>query len=240
MNTASVPYQFNPSITQPAYLTRNRLLRSVAELAPSLQGKVLDFGCGAKPYQSLFTQAAQYIGVDYQNEGHSHENEHIDFFYDGKTLPFANGEYDAIFSSEVFEHVFNLDGIMKELNRVLKPGGSLLLTCPFAICEHEVPNDFARYSSFAIRHILEKNGFTVTRQFKTANAVETVFQLWINYIHQYITPFVAKIPVVRSVFRVTTYGILNLTAIALGALLPRGESLYLNNVVLAQKNGAAI
>ena len=62
-----------------------------------MQGKVLDFGCGKKPYQSLFTNAEEYIGVDYEGEGHSHQNETIDVFYDGKKIPFENNTFDNIF-----------------------------------------------------------------------------------------------------------------------------------------------
>jgi len=44
--------------------------------------------------------------------GHPHLNEQIDVFYDGKKVPFEDGHFDAIFSSEVFEHVFNLPDIL--------------------------------------------------------------------------------------------------------------------------------
>ncbi len=226
--------QFNPSITQSNYLVRNRLLRSIQRLAPRLQGRMMDFGCGRKPYQSLF-QVDEYIGVDYDNPGHPHDNEAIDVYYDGRTLPFPDKDFDSIFSSEVFEHVFNLPQILPELARVLKPGGLMLLTCPFAFCEHEQPNDYARYTSFAMRHMLEQAGFEMVEQLKTGNSIEAIYQLRLVYIHQHITPIVRKIPVVRSVFRLFTYTIMNLAALGLSRLLPAGKDLYLNNVILCRK-----
>lgn len=234
MRNNTLAYEFNPDITFPAYLTRNRLFSSIKIYSQELTGILLDFGCGTKPYRNLFN-IDQYIGLDYENPGHPHMNEQIDVFYDGKHIPFKDEHFDAVFSSEVFEHVFNLEEVLKEIHRVMKPGAKILITCPFCICEHEVPNDFARYSSFAIRELFNRNGFEILQQDKTGNAVETVFQLWIMYIHQHITPYIRKIPLIRSIFRFTTYTSLNLMALVLARLLPKRKDLYLNNVVLAEK-----
>ncbi|HNP24058.1 MAG TPA: methyltransferase domain-containing protein [Panacibacter sp.] len=234
MKLKQIAYEFNPGITYPAYLTRSRLLRSIAGHAGKLKGVLMDFGCGSKPYKSLF-EVDKYIGVDFENPGHPHLNEQIDVFYDGHSIPFEDNHFDSVFSSEVFEHIFNLDEILKEINRVMKPGGMLLITCPFSICEHEVPHDFARYSSFGIKSMLERNGFEIIQQNKTGNSIETVSQLRIMYIHQHITPHIRKIPILRSVFRFIVYTGINLYAVVLSKIFPAGEDLYLNNVVLCRR-----
>lgn len=231
---SKIHYEFNPKITYPAYLTRNRLLRAITLYSKELKGVLMDFGCGSKPYKSLFN-VDKYIGVDFENPGHPHVNEQIDVFYDGKHIPFENEYFDAVFSSEVFEHIFNLDEILKELNRVTKQGGLMLITCPFAICEHEVPHDFARYSSYGIKYLLEKNGFEVLQHEKTGTSIETIFQLRIMYIHQHITPYIRKIPIVRSVFRFIVYTTLNVAAIFLSSIFPAGSDLFLNNIILCKK-----
>jgi SAM-dependent methyltransferase len=234
MNFKQVPYDFNPNITYAAFLTRNRLLKKIAALAPELKGKLMDFGCGSKPYRSLF-QVDEYLGIDIENPGHPHANEQIDVFYDGKKIPFTDETFDSVFSSEVIEHVFNLNEALSEINRVMKPGGVILITCPFAICEHEAPNDFARYSSFALKYIFEQNGFEILKQDKTGNNVETVFQLWTMYIHQHITPYLRKIPLIRSAFRLITYTSLNILGLLFSKIFPDRKDLYLNNILLARK-----
>ncbi|HEV3414132.1 MAG TPA: methyltransferase domain-containing protein [Puia sp.] len=236
MKKGQLPYEFDPPITSPAYLTRNRLLKGIARHTTAMTGRLLDFGCGSKPYRSLF-RVDEYIGLDFENPGHPHVNEQIDVFYDGKRVPFEDFSFDCIFSSEVFEHVFNLPEVLEELNRVLKPGGLILVTCPFAICEHEVPNDFARYSSYGLRYLMNEHGFEMVMQEKTGNSVETVIQLWIMYIHQHISPVFRRIPGVRSAFRFLTYTSLNLWALLLSKILPDSRDLYLNNIIVCKKRG---
>src|SRR5438309_1381662 len=192
---SGISAQFKPPLTQSNFLIRNRLLQAIQKLAPELNGRLLDFGCGQKPYRTLFN-VKEYIGVDFENPGHPHENEAIDFFYNGTQLPFEAGQFDSIFTSEVFEHVFNLPDILKELNRVLKVHGMLLVTCPFAFCEHEVPNDFARYTSYGLTSLLQQNGFEIVRFLKTGNTHEAITQLRLVYIHQHTTPWFKNIPVV--------------------------------------------
>jgi SAM-dependent methyltransferase len=153
----------------------------------------MDFGCGSKPYQALFTGVTAYIGVDYNGQGHNHENEQIDVYYDGITIPFEDNSFDSILTNEVLEHIFNLEEIIGELYRVLKPGGKILITTPFAWMEHETPNDFGRYSSFGMKNLLERNGFTILEMEKTTNYLQTQTQLrntyWCNHFFPRFRPF---------------------------------------------------
>ena len=232
--TNNINYTFNPKITFPAFLVRNRLLNGIKRQVPLLKGRLMDFGCGSKPYKSLFT-VDEYIGIDFENPGHDHTNEQIDVYYDGKKIPFDDNYFDSAFSSEVFEHVFNLPEVLKEIHRVMKKDALILITCPFAICEHEAPNDFARYSSYALRDIMQKNGFEVVAQEKLGNSVDVVVQLWIMYVHIHIMPCFRKLPIIRSGIRYFTYISLNILAILWGKFFPDGNELYLNNLILCKK-----
>jgi SAM-dependent methyltransferase len=231
----TIPYEFDPGLSFPAYLTRNNLLNSIRKYAPQLRGRLMDFGCGSKPYQSLF-DVSEYVGVDYASEGHPHEGEQIDVFYDGKTLPFPDNHFDSVFSAEVFEHIFNLSEILPEIRRVMKPGAKILVTCPFAIVEHEVPNDYARYTSFALKHLFNNAGFKVLDYEKAGNHIETIMQLRIMYWHLHILPVVRKIPIVRSGLRLLIFSGLNIWAKLKSAVLPDQRDLYLNNIILCEKN----
>lgn len=226
--------EFKPSLFHPYYLIRTRLYEKISQYAGVLNGRMLDFGCGSKPYKPLLN-VEEYVGVDIENEGHSHENEEIDVYYDGKTIPFEDNYFDSALTSEVFEHVFELPAMLKEINRVLKPGAKILITCPFVWKEHEVPNDFARYTEFAMRDMLTKAGFEVVSFDKSGNFIEVISQLRVLYFFDTIYPKVARIPVFSWLFRLLFMFIPNISALMAGSILPRNKTLYFNNIIVASK-----
>ncbi len=197
---------------------------------------MLDFGCGSKPYRSLF-QVDEYIGLDYENPGHSHENEQIDVFYDGAKIPFPDAVFNAVLATEVFEHVFNLDKNLQEIHRVMKPGGRLLLSVPFVFMEHEIPHDFARYSSFGMRNLLERNGFKVECIDKTSNYVDVLGQMGLWYLNNTFVGWLRNIPLIGKQVRILGIVIMNLMTLFFSRILPKRDDWYLGLVVLAQKPG---
>lgn len=119
--------------------------------------KILDLGCGFKPYKNLYENFKESIGIDLETSVHL--NSEIDFFYDGKNIPFEKDYFDCVLCTEVLEHVENPDLFLKEINRVLERDGILILTVPFLQLLHEIPYDFNRFTPFALKKILHDNGF---------------------------------------------------------------------------------
>jgi SAM-dependent methyltransferase len=219
-------------VINPVYIIRNGLYKSIKQIAPTLTGDILDFGCGSKPYESLFTGSTNYFGVDIYTTGHNCLNCKADYFYDGKTLPFDDCKFDAIVCFEVFEHVPNIDEVLLELHRILKIDGQLLISVPFAWHEHEIPNDFVRYTSFGITHFLNKNGFLINKIEKTTTYFLAIGQLFIGYLCQYVLPQGRKLgwfSQLLVIFPIT------LVFLALNYLLPKRYGYFCNCVVLAKK-----
>ena len=227
-------YSFKPDIFYSGYILRSKLFKSISIQAQKLKGKMLDFGCGSKPYRSLF-DVDEYVGVDFMGEGHSHENEQIDVFYDGKTLPFPDDTFDSVFSSEVFEHVFNLEEMVVEIKRVMKPGALILVTCPFAIPEHEEPNDYARYSSFGLKHLFLKNGFSVDHFEKIGNHWDALVQLRITLFSLVLLPKLNRIPVLNKLIPGIVYFYFNIKYLLFSKLFQKKNQLYLNNLIICKK-----
>lgn len=230
-----IPKNFNPRMSSPDYIMRGKLLKAIISNSSYMKGKLMDFGCGSKPYKSLLN-VDEYIGVDFEGEGHSHKNETIEYFYDGTTLPFTDNTFDSIFCSEVFEHVFNLEEIVKELYRVLKPGGGMLVTCPFAIAEHEMPNDYARYTSVGLQHLLAKNKFKIIHFEKTGSNFETVMHFRIMYFNMGIMGKLNKFKFLQNIIDPFGVYLLNLYTKIMLPILPKRKDLYLNNVIIVEKN----
>jgi SAM-dependent methyltransferase len=219
------------AILRPDYIIRGGLFRTIRSLAPSIEGVVLDFGCGSRPYQELFTGATRYIGVDLEVSGHDHSDSRVDVFYDGKTLPFPDETFDAVLSFEVFEHVFNLSDLLAEIRRVTKPHGTLLISLPFAWHEHEQPYDFARYTSFGIKHLLSESGYEVVQLEKTTTHILATFQMFIAYL-TLIRPRARILRLLRQVCLIFPCTVL---AYVLSGLLPKRDEYFCNLVLKARK-----
>lgn len=214
----------------PFFITRRLIYYSISGIAQNLKGnQLLDVGCGTKPYQNLF-QFEKYIGIDF-DKGGANQNPHADFLYDGKKFPFDENEMDCVLATEVFEHVFEPERFLSEVSRVLKPGGKLLITVPFAWPEHEQPFDYSRYTSFGLKYILEKNGFQIILQRKTGNFVLAIGQLINEYFYEV---FIQYRPVYQ-ISRITIFPFLTLSTLFINFLLPKRSEYYLDNVILCQK-----
>jgi len=229
-----MPGNFNPGLSHPFYFIRHGLYNAIAGHAGSLKGKLLDFGCGSKPYRSLFS-VEEYIGLDFEKTGHDHSNEQIDVFYDGKTIPFAEAHFDSILCSEVAEHLFDLPAALAEMNRVLKKGGKLLLTCPFVWGEHEAPYDYARYTQFALKDILEKSGFSIVEYNKKGTFIEAITQMRVLYFVETAGPVLAKLSYPGALFLKVSVFMINAWGKFKNWLLPARHGLYLSNILLAEK-----
>lgn len=228
--------QFMPSFLgvffNATYLNRRTIYQSILKNKANMSGVLLDFGCGSKLYEPIF-DTTKHIGVDLEvNEGHSNPTDKVDFFYDGKKLPFEDHYFDSVFSSEVFEHVFNLEDIIREITRVLKPGGNLMITIPFSWPEHEQPNDYARYTSFGIKDLLTRSGFKISIHEKGPSYIETVFQQLINYIYFVLFPSNNTLKFLLTPFFISPF---TLMAIVLGKILPRSDANFINQIVVAKK-----
>ena len=218
-------------LVNPSYFIRRGLHKALRRHASEMHGAVLDFGCGSKPYRSLFSAADRYVGVDVEVSGHNHRTSAIDVFYDGKTLPFEVATFDHVVALEVFEHVFNLIEILAELRRVVKPGGSLLISIPFAWPEHEQPYDFARYTSFGIVHVLEQAGFDIQSVEKTTSDVRAIGQLAVDYVGNMLVP---RLGITGKILRAIATIPLNLGIALADAVLPAPGDLYGGLVVRAR------
>jgi SAM-dependent methyltransferase len=112
-----------------------------------LSGSVLDLGCGEGPYRHLLGAGARYIGVDFEGSGHFEYAGVPDVIhYDGKKLPFDTASIDHVLCTEVLEHCPAPDQIVREIHRVLRPGGTALFTVPWSARYHYIPHDYFRYT----------------------------------------------------------------------------------------------
>jgi len=124
-------------------------------------GRLADLGCGKVPFYQVYRPlVTEVVCVDWDTVERT--NPFLDFCCDlNEPLPFKNGEFDTIILSDVLEHLRQPEKIWKEMNRILAPGGKVILNVPFFYKLHEKPFDFYRYTEFALRNFAENSGFSV-------------------------------------------------------------------------------
>jgi SAM-dependent methyltransferase len=214
----------------PFYFARRGLNMAMVNVSREITGSLLDVGCGSKPYRDIFN-VDSYKGLDIDSPI-TRECGMADDLYDGKMFPYSSDSFDSVLCNQVLEHVFNPDEFLQEINRVLKLGGKLLLTVPFVWDEHEQPYDYARYSSFGLRALLEKNGFAI-RQHKKLGADATIlFQLANAYLFKVTQSWSSF---AKLIFTATVMGFINVLGVIAGKCLPDNPDLFLDHVVLAEK-----
>lgn len=131
------------------------LIRKLRERA---RGDLLDVGCGSMPYRTLVAgQVGSYDGLDV--EARSTDVRYVASATD--MAPIAAESYDTVLCSEVLEHVDQPWLAVAEIARVLRPGGTLILSVPFLSRLHEEPNDYYRYTRHGLRSLLDATGLQV-------------------------------------------------------------------------------
>lgn len=217
----------------PVFILRYWLYRSIQKYSKKLYWNVMDFWCWAKPYRDLFSNVENYIWLDIEASWHDHRSSKIDVFYDWNKIPFDDNHFDWVFTSEVLEHVFNLDDMLIEIHRVLKKDWTLFLTIPFCIWEHEAPYDFGRYTSFWIRAILEKRWFTIIEHEKVNTYFQTIINFIVCFISESLTTQNKFLNIILLFIKLPLYVILNF----IGYIFPIwSQSVFTNQIILAVKN----
>jgi SAM-dependent methyltransferase len=136
------------------------LEREMAEFAGRLPAGalVLDAGAGEQPYRHHFLHC-RYEAADFEAVKKRYATS--TYVCDLARIPVEDGRFDAVVFSQVMEHLPDPLAVLKELHRVLKPGGVLFYSGPLWFEEHEKPYDFYRYTSFALRHLFEASAFQI-------------------------------------------------------------------------------
>tara|TARA_R110000868_G_scaffold14457_5_gene67377 strand:- start:29293 stop:30006 length:714 start_codon:yes stop_codon:yes gene_type:complete len=143
------------------YLIRKSLFEAVKILKPLLHGDVLDLACGIMPYKYFLMDEKinKYIGVDLEPTEY-HNSVNPDYYWDGITIPLTDASVDFVIATEFLEHYFDTALVLKEINRVLKPGGIFFFTVPSIWPLHEVPYDYHRFTPYALKEHFKNTEFT--------------------------------------------------------------------------------
>jgi SAM-dependent methyltransferase len=161
------------------------------------------------PYKNFILQnssVTKYVGLDIENALQYDSVLKPDFTWNGIIMPFENCKFDCAFGTEVLEHCPKPEIVLKEVNRVLKPGGVFFFTVPFLWPLHEVPYDEFRYTPFSIKRLLEDSGFQdieITATGGWHSSMAQMLGLWVrrapmtirkrNFLSTVLKPIIRKL-----------------------------------------------
>ncbi|MDP6527893.1 MAG: methyltransferase domain-containing protein [Candidatus Pacebacteria bacterium] len=115
-------------------------------------------------YRTHFFNHADYYGVDFWHDKFIPEGKIEKDVEDQKryVMPYEDNTFDVVLTTKVImEHVSEPREVVKELHRVLKPGGEIFIVAPLVRRQHQIPHDYFRFTEFGIRYLLEKEGFSI-------------------------------------------------------------------------------
>ncbi len=173
--------------------------------------KVLDVGCGYGEHYTIFqTPGIKYHGIDIDKE--ALRNFKIGTYTNAENIPFESNKFDLAICIDVIEHTDNPDKVVKEINRVLRFGGRLIITVPhyFFPATYDPINAILRifnkkipigmwawghkrlYTKDSFKKILEKNNFRIIKFSGGSHGFIAIFVNYLPYIGTYIIAPVLK------------------------------------------------
>jgi ubiquinone/menaquinone biosynthesis C-methylase UbiE len=133
---------------------------------------ILDIGCGEQPYRK-YCDHLSYVGQDFceyngVGDGKGLQNEKwmvkADIVSESENIPVEDESFDVILCSEVLEHVHDPISTLEEIDRIIRPGGIVLITTPFTSMTHQSPFFYCTgFSENFYKFHLNRYNLTITR-----------------------------------------------------------------------------
>jgi SAM-dependent methyltransferase len=157
----SIKRLLDDTYLHPRHISRREIASFVRTEGPRLTGRLLDVGCGKKPYGRLLPNVDQHWGSDMPSTMHGLE--HANVFASALALPFPDHTFDSVMCTEVLEHTPDPATGLREMARVAKPDALLLLTVPASEQLHEKPYDYCRFTCYWLEYLMSETGWEIMR-----------------------------------------------------------------------------
>jgi SAM-dependent methyltransferase len=140
--------------------------------------RVLDVGSGVKPYFPFFEPyAKEFVSVDIENPA-------ADLQGAVEDLPVPDASFDVVICNQVLEHCADPAQAVRELRRVVAPGGRVLASTHGVQVYHPAPDDLWRWTHTGLERLFADNGdwrsVTVTPSSGTTACVGMLISIYVE------------------------------------------------------------
>jgi SAM-dependent methyltransferase len=207
-----------PSITNPNWLVlqkRRELFRRWLRDALPEKPMVLDVGGRIQPYRSLLPQGSPYFAVDLR------ATPLVNCIAQAERLPFLNDRFDLVLCTQMLEYAPEPACVISEIYRVLRRGGTLLLSVP-TVFPRDADEDRWRFLPGAIRDLL--SNFVTVEVIAEGSSIVGLFRSVSVCCHIF-----AKYAVVRKALSYTLIPVLNIAGWALEESIGSSNDVFAAN-----------
>ena len=155
-----------------------------------------------------------------------------DFFYDGNTFPFEDSSFDGLVSFQAIYQADNIENIMKEINRVLRINGKILISVPFIWFDGEKHSE-RKFSTYYAEKLFIDYGFEIIKREKTNPNLSSLFLLANVYFNDMIGKITFKF--LRRILKLLVTPFLNLIGLLNLKFCQKTTNLYIDSVIYAIK-----
>lgn len=171
----------NPPLSLATWAVRGPLAEWMrAEAERSDGARVLDVGSGVKPYFPFFERhVKEFVSVDIENPA-------ADLQGAVEDLPVPDGSFDVVICNQVLEHCADPAQAVRELRRVVAPGGRVLASTHGVQVYHPAPDDLWRWTHAGLERLFTDNGdwrsVTVTPSSGTTACVGMLISIYVEQL----------------------------------------------------------
>lgn len=153
-----------PSLSSGGYLVLKPLSLRIQKKCRELSDRgvkdlrIVDIGCGMKPYYPFFASISdKYIGIDMPGVPR------VEIYGDASSIPLKDCTADIVLCFQVLEHIRYPEVFIRDVERILRPGGMLLLSTHGTMVYHPYPGDYWRWTHEGLQAIFERSGLIVNK-----------------------------------------------------------------------------